>query len=323
MRPAGIGLVLLAYACAPYGAAERPAEIGDPSRPLAVLDRGKEDNEVHASEAGEAGVTSTSADEAGVTSTSADETDVPEAGTQPLSGYEELLGLFDGDDKLGIVSVPVGARDPRPLMIALHGGSEMAEQTCAAWREITEAYAFVVCPRGWGGDEHRLGWTNVDDTSRRIARAVEAAKKTFGPWIQATPTTVLAGFSMGAVQVALVASREPQTYRRIVIGDAAYKPRSALTFAAAWVKGGGERALFLCTTSGCEPSMRAAARNVAREKANARLNIAPTQRHALSKPVVQSVRRDWPWLVEGAEGWAGYVAPSEELPGKTEPYDAE
>jgi pimeloyl-ACP methyl ester carboxylesterase len=208
-------------------------------------------------------------------------------------------------------------------MIALHGGSEEAEHACAAWREITEAYAFVVCPRGWGGDERRLGWRNAADTSRRITRAVEAARKTFGAWIQETPTIVLAGFSMGAVQVALVARRQPQTYRRIVIGDSAHKPGSALAFAAAWVKGGGERALFLCTTSGCEPSMRAAAKKVAREKAKARLNIASTQKHGLSEPVVQSVRRDWPWLVEGAEGWEGYVAPSEELPGKTEPYEAE
>jgi pimeloyl-ACP methyl ester carboxylesterase len=207
-------------------------------------------------------------------------------------------------------------------MIALHGGSEKAEHACAAWREITEAYAFVVCPRGWGGNEWRLGWRNAADTSRRISRAVEAAKKTFGAWIQETPTIVLAGFSMGAIQVALVACRQPQTYRRIVIGDSAHKPRSALTFAPAWVKGGGERALFLCSTSGCEPSMRAAAKKVAREKARARLNIAATQKHGLSESVVQSVRRDWPWLVEGAEGWEGYVAPSEELPGKTEPYEA-
>lgn len=254
----------------------------------------------------------------------ADVADAGDAGAQAtLSGYPEQLELFDGDDKLGFVSVPLGAREPRPLMIALHGGSEKVEAACAAWREITDAYAFVVCPHGWGGNERRLGWRNAADTTRRITRAVEAAKKTFGAWIEETPTVVLAGFSMGAVQVALVADRQPQTYRRVVIGDSAHRPRSALTFAPAWVKGGGERALFLCTTSGCEPSMRAAAKNVEREKARARLNIAPTQKHGLSEPVVQSVRRDWPWLVDGADGWEGYVAPTEDLPGKTEPYEAE
>jgi pimeloyl-ACP methyl ester carboxylesterase len=311
---AGIGLVLLASACAPHAPVERVSEPGDPSPPLAVLDGG---NASSTSEAGDAS-------DAGDTGKAADVTGGGDAGAPaPLGGYPEQLELVDGDDKLGVVSVPLGAREPRPLVIALHGGSDTAERACAAWREITEAYAFVVCPRGWGGNDRRLGWKNAADTSRRITRALEAAKKTFGAWIEETPTIVLAGFSMGAVQVALVARRQPQTYRRIVIGDSAHKPRSALTFAAAWAKGGGERALFLCTTSGCEPSMRAAAKKVAREKAKARLNIAPTQKHGLSEPVVQSVRRDWPWLVEGADGWEGYVAPSEELPGKTEPYEAE
>jgi len=305
---AGIGLVLLAQACAPHAPAERATEPGDPSPPLAIPD---------SSAAGDA-------NDASDTAKAADVSDAGDADTHTsLGGYPEQLELFDGDDKLGVVSVPLGAREPRPLMIALHGGSEKVEHACAAWREITDAYAFVVCPHGWGGDELRLGWRNAADTNRRISRAVEATRKTFGAWIKETPTIVLAGFSMGAVQVALVASRQPQTYRRIVIGDSAHRPGSALTFAPAWVKGGGERALFLCTTSGCEPSMRAAAKKVEREKAKARLNIAPTQKHGLSEPVVQSVRRDWPWLVEGAEGWEGYVAPSEELPGKTEPYEAE
>jgi hypothetical protein len=305
---AGIGLVLLARACAPHAPAERATAPGDPSPPPALVEGGN---------TGEA----REASDAGGPDTAADVTQAGDAGAHAqLTGYPEELELLEGDEKLGVVSVPLGAREPRPLMIALHGGSEKAEHACAAWREITEAYAFVVCPRGWGGNEERLGWRNAADTSKRITRAVAAAKKTFGSWIHETPTTVLAGFSMGAVQVALVSRVQPQTYHRIVIGDSAHKPLSALSFAPAWVRGGGERALFLCTTSGCEPSMRAAARKVAQEKAKARLNIAPTQKHGLSEPVVQSVRRDWPWLVEGAEGWEGYVAPSEELPGKTEAY---
>jgi len=133
---------------------------------------------------------------------------------------------------------------------------------------------------------------------------------------------VLAGFSMGGSQVALLARGDPQTYRRIAVGDSAHDPQPALTFSLAWVKGGGERAVFLCTTSGCEPALRAAARNVATQKAHARLNIAPTQVHGLSEPVVQSMRRDWPWLVEGAEGWETFAPPSDApLPGKTETFE--
>ena len=302
---ATIALVLLAGACAPPTAVEPAPRVDWPLLPPAV------------NAASDAGTPS----EGGAT----DAPDAPDAAiatdadAQPsLTGFPEQLVLRDGEDKLGVVSVPLGAREPRPIMIALHGGSDTPDHACSAWRSITEAYPFVICPRGWGGNERRLGWRGAADANERIARAVAATKQTFGSWIEPTRSVVLAGFSMGGNEVALVARRDPQTYRRIVVGDAAYNPRAALTFAGDWVAGGGERALFLCTTSGCEPSMRAAARHVAREGAHARLNIAPTQVHALSDPAVQSMRRDWAWLVEGSEGWEGYAPPSESLPGKTE-----
>jgi hypothetical protein len=298
---AAVGLVLFAAACAPHAPAERATPLGDWSRPPLVVSDASDGSDVQ--DAPDA----SAAEGAGARA--------------PLGGFPELLELLDGKDKVGVVSVPVGARETRPIMVALHGGSEKPERACLAWRRITEAYPFVICPHGWGGNESRLGWTNASDTNERIARAVAATNETFGSWIENTQSLVLAGFSMGGSQVALIARRDPQTYRRIVVGDSAHDPRPALAFAGEWVTGGGERALFLCTTSGCEPSMRAAARKVAREGAHARLNIAPTQVHALSERAVQSMRRDWAWLVEGAEGWGRYAPPSETLAGKTEEFD--
>lgn len=229
---------------------------------------------------------------------------------QSLAGYPELLELRsdDGKEKLGFVSVPLGAQEPRPIMVALHGGSDRPELACPAWRLAVDAYAFVVCPRGWGGNEKRLGWRGPTDSKERIARAVAATKKTFGAWVKDTPSVVLAGFSMGAAEVARIAETDPTTYRRIVIGDTAHDPRPALLFSRAWASGGGERAIFLCTTSGCEPSMRAAAKRIPAQKtsASARLVVAPTQKHALSERAARSMRSDWPWLIEGAEGWESY-----------------
>jgi pimeloyl-ACP methyl ester carboxylesterase len=245
------------------------------------------------------------------------------AGLAPLAGVAPLVELLDGRDKVGFVSVPRGARGRRPIVVALHGGSEKPEVACAAWRAVTEAYPFVVCPRGFGGRESALGWRTTTDTGERVARAVAATKRAFGAWVEETASLVLVGFSMGGSQVALLARAAPGTYRRIVVGDSAHDPQPALTFSRAWVEGGGERAVFLCSTSGCEPSMRSAARNVAKERAPARLNVAPTQVHGLSEQVVASMRRDWPWLIEGAPGWAAFTPASAELPGRTEAFDPE
>ena len=88
--------------------------------------------------------------------------------------------------------------------------------------------------------------------------------------------------------------------------------------AGPWAAGGGERAIFLCTTVGCEAPYRNAARNVAQHHAPARLVIAGTNEHGMWDVVVRAMRRDWPWLVEKVEGWESYVPPAEEspLPGK-------
>ena len=250
------------------------------------------------------------------------------AARPPLWGYAWQIELTEASDggrerKLGFVSVPLGAREPRPIMIALHGGGDRPDWACGEWRGMTNAYAFLVCPRGPGASDSGLGWSSPEDTKARIARAVAATKAMFGSWIEDVPF-VIAGFSMGATQAALLAKSDPKTYPRVAISESAYAPEPAMAFAASWPKGGGERALFSCTTIGCEATYRRAARLVASQGAPSRLNIAGTNQHGIWDVVVRSVRRDWPWLVEGAAGWAAYVAPVEEgeLPGKTESFAA-
>ncbi len=223
--------------------------------------------------------------------------------------------------KLGVVSIPLGAHERRPIMIALHGGSDHPEWACNAWRGITNAYPFLVCPHGVGTNEASLAWSSPADTKLRVARAIAATRRVFGSWVLEGPI-VIVGFSMGATQAALLAQSEPGRYRRVVLAESAYAPEAAMTFAAPWAAGGGQRAMFLCTTLGCEAPYRAAAKNLARHEVAVRLNIAGTTEHGMWEVVVQSMRRDWSWLVEGADGWESYVPPREDapLPGKTESF---
>jgi len=245
----------------------------------------------------------------------------------PLGGHPWLVELEEPADggppaKLGVVSVPLGAREPRPLMIALHGGSDRPAWACGEWRAVANAYPFIVCPRGIG-QETSLAWSSPADTKVRALRAIAATKKIFGGWVREAPI-VIVGFSMGGTQAALLAEGEPATYRRVVLAESAYAKEPAMRFARAWAAGGGERAAFLCTTRGCEAPYREAARNVASHHVPARLNIAGTNEHGIWDVVVRSMRRDWPWVVEGSPGWEAYRAPKEEeeLPGKTEIFEA-
>lgn len=252
----------------------------------------------------------------------------------PLTGFPWQVDLTDPPQdvadagagakvtRLGCVSVPLGATEPRPIMIALHGGSDRPEWACGAWRGITGDYPFLVCPHGVGTNEASLAWSSPADTKARIARAIAETKRIFGSWVREAPI-VLVGFSMGGTQAALLAKSEPKTYRRVGLAESAYAPEAAVAFAQPWAAGGGERAIFLCTTGGCDAPYRNAARNVARHGAPARLNIAGTNAHGMWDVVVQSMRRDWPWVVEGAEGWETYTPAKEDgpLPGKTESFE--
>lgn len=245
----------------------------------------------------------------------------------PLAGFPSQLDLpapegSKDKTRLGCVAVPLGAREQRPLVVALHGGSDRPEWACSAWRRIASEHAFVVCPRG-PGNEAGLAWYSPEDTRARVERALVATRATFADWIADGPM-VLVGFSMGATQAALLAEHDPSRFPRVVLAESAYAPEAAMSFARPWAKRGGERAIFLCTTPGCVGTYRNAAKNVARQHVPARLVDAGTSAHGMWDEVVQSMGRDWPWLVEGLGGWESYAPPREvSYPGKAESFPAD
>lgn len=233
-------------------------------------------------------------------------TEAPTQEKRVLAGVPWLIELReDGGSPIGFVSVPLGAVAARPIMVALHGGSDRPEWACGAWRGVTDAYPVLVCPRGQGS-EHSLSWHSSEDTARRIERAIAATKKILPEWVRDSESIVLAGFSMGAVQAALLARKDPMRYRQLALGESAYNPESSIQFAAAWARGGGERLLLSCSLRSCEAPYEASARNAAKHGIAVRLNMARTNKHNIDDPVVRSIRRDWPWLVANAPGWEKY-----------------
>jgi poly(3-hydroxybutyrate) depolymerase len=55
--------------------------------------------------------------------------------------------------QVGVVSVFHGAREPRPLVIALHGGSEKPERARPAWRRDPRARLSTLYPSRTGSNE--------------------------------------------------------------------------------------------------------------------------------------------------------------------------
>src|SRR5688572_26691746 len=61
-----------------------------------------------------------------------------DAGDGGLRDFPDTLELVEGGERLGFVAVPLGAREPRPIVIALHGGSEKPDVACARWPGVLD-----------------------------------------------------------------------------------------------------------------------------------------------------------------------------------------
>lgn len=145
------------------------------------------------------------------------------------------------------LAVPVGARQPRPIVIALHGSADRPEWACGAYRGIVGGKPFVLCPRGvkrkdLSASDDRYTFGSADDTSRELRAALTALKSEYGAYVAAGPVT-LAGFELGADHAAQIALQEPSFFSRLVL-VAASKEAWPSSVASLFGRQGGELVLF-------------------------------------------------------------------------------
>jgi pimeloyl-ACP methyl ester carboxylesterase len=220
-----------------------------------------------------------------------------------LEGVPWQIDIEENGKKLGSISIPLGAREPRPILVALHGASDKPGWACGEWRAIVDAYPFVVCPRG-EGTESSLYWPSPAKTLAAIDALLDVTRAKFGDWLASGPT-VLAGFSMGASQAAILSREDPKRFPRVVLAESSFDPKGTAVFASSYK---GERVALLCTTLGCGPVYRQAGETLARRGVPSRVNISGTNAHGMWEVTNASMRRDWPWVVEGVPGWESYLS---------------
>jgi hypothetical protein len=167
----------------------------------------------------------------------------------PLSANGWLLDLDVPGFGSAKLAVPVGAKEPRPIVIALHGVADRPEWACGAYRGIVGGNPFVLCPRGvkrkdLSASEDRYTFTSVDDTARELRAALTALKHKYGAYV-ATGSVTLGGFEVGADRAAQIALQEPSFFSRVML-IAPSKETWPSSVASLFGHQGGERVLFGC-----------------------------------------------------------------------------
>jgi len=204
------------------------------------------------------------------------------------------------------VSVPLGAPEPRPVVVALHGWGDRPEWSCGGWRGATDAYPFVVCPSGQpGGLPGGFVWGNDAVVEREVNASVDALRRRFGDYV-APGCTLLAGFSQGAIRMVPMLTRGGSWCPQAVLCEGAYDALGK-NFARAFVGSGGRRLLLGCSQPYCAKTFSERETPLRGAGVDVRTVYSGGRTHNLNGEMVSTLREAWPWLVRDDERWSSYL----------------
>lgn len=227
----------------------------------------------------------------------------PAPGLPPLGNVSWIEHLDLPDGKEAYVCPPIGAREPRPLIVAVHGAGDRPEWSCGGWRMVAGEYAFVVCPQGLKMDAQRFAWDSAQTIRKRVPQAIAAARARFGAYISDGPVMYV-GFSQGATLA------EPtlldQSFPVVGLAEGAYGSVRNPAFLRQLKDHGVQRVLLACGTGNCFTTMRAAQPGFARAGLQVVIGGDPKSGHNLNGEMQAGLAKVWPDFVAGLPNWQGF-----------------
>jgi hypothetical protein len=169
----------------------------------------------------------------------------PSSPLRPLVGYPWLITLGKTGTGEDVATPPLGATEPRPIVVAVHGAGDRPDWACGGWRIGLEAYSFVVCPVGQPMANQRYGWSSARAVNLAIERALEALRSRFKDYCSPAPI-VYAGFSQGATLASRFLIENAQRFPTAVLAEGGYNYINDPRFSRTYFENGGRRVLLLC-----------------------------------------------------------------------------
>jgi len=239
----------------------------------------------------------------------------PEAAPPPRGASSKLAPFTAGvwleplpmpPGHAAFVSVPLGATEPRPVMVGMHGAGDRPEWACGGYRAATDAFPFIICPRGFPqgpSAPDKFFTPGAERMAEDITSALAALRARFGPYVAEGPL-LYAGFSLGAIHGAKLLAAHASTFPVALLIEGGYTEITP-ALAARYAEQGGKRVMLGCGQAACRPSFQAAERALRRAGIEVMLLDAGTGRHNLDGPMMRALRDAWPQLVAGDPRWEG------------------
>jgi len=227
---------------------------------------------------------------------------------KPLVASGDIVPLEVPGFAAASVSVPRGATQPRPLIIVLHGESDLPERQCREWRRISGGYPWVLCPRGTPrsgspAKEGRFTYASPDAAAKELRAALAALKDKYVYHV-APGSVVLVGYSLGARYAIELAKQEPSFFSRVVLVEGGGQ-QWASGAATLYQRGGGQRVLFACREASCRKEARDRVALSQRLGLKAKVVAASGSGHVDDGAVADGLRREYRWLTQGDPRFRG------------------
>jgi predicted esterase len=211
-----------------------------------------------------------------------------------------------------VVSLPRDTSRRRPLLVAAHGAWDRPEPHCQLWRRVTNAHAFILCPRGrrtnrYVPHEHAAYfYSDHFELAREVLATIHALSARYPGELDAS-SAVWAGFSQGAIHGALVIALHPALFPRAVLvegGNGFFDEWSPFA-ARKYARGGGQRVLFGCGSPYCVRTAQRCAGYLERTGVQTFVTHAQGAGHSYGYTMERSLREHFAWLVADDPRWAG------------------
>jgi predicted esterase len=214
------------------------------------------------------------------------------------SAWLERLG--EGDASV-VVTPPVGATEPRPLVLGIHGAGDRPEWSCGGWRLASQVSVFVACPRGspHGGD--RFAWVSARQLAERVEAAASMTRARFAPYVESGPM-IFAGFSQGATLAEPLLRKQAARFPIAILAEGGYQTANSKAFAQAYRAGGGRRVVLVCGTPACFRSARSAMKVLTNAGLETLVVGDEKAGHNLNQRMQQALQAAWPKIAAPLAG---------------------
>jgi predicted esterase len=229
-----------------------------------------------------------------------------------LVGGSEVLDLPVEGHLAAVVSVPLGAAAPRPILVIAHGAGGRPEPHCDFWRAILGARGFLVCPRGVRLDtfaepaDQGYFYPDHHALAREVTAALAALHARFGERLDER-APIYVGFSQGATMGALAFVTRAAPFARLVLieGGVGESDEWTINGARASHEGGVERVRFACGRPSCFSAAQRSLTYLEKAGLEGRVVHAAGAGHTYGGAVADAVIGALPWVFEGDPRWDG------------------